>query len=346
MTDSLAHRLTVKHLRLIAAIAEYRQLSLAAAALSLTQPAASRTLSDIETLCGSTLFERHPRGMALTPAGELLARRARNVLEEIAEGADEIARHGAGRGGMVRIGAVTGGAVGYIVPMIRTLRALAPDAEVHVDVAMSRELVRDLQAMRLDFALARIPPEADPAAFDAVRASEEHVELVAGATSRFARSREVALRDLVDLDWVMQGRGAPIRMAVEDAFLAGGVTLPQRITNTASLLVTVAMLQGPDAVAPVSREVADLLTRGAGLVTLPLREAIVVAPYQLLSTRGRRLSPLAQRCHDMVAEALRGNVAGTAAGEAAPAGEIFPAGKIPAAPTTANDVAEARRRGP
>ena len=85
MSNSLAQRLTLKHLRLIAAIAEHQQLSLAAQALALTQPSASRSLGEIERLCGDAIFERRVRGMTLTPLGELMARRARNVLEEIGE---------------------------------------------------------------------------------------------------------------------------------------------------------------------------------------------------------------------------------------------------------------------
>ena len=307
MPLKLAQRLTVKHLRLIVAIADRGQLSLAAQALRLTQPAASRTLGEIELLCGDPLFERHARGMTLTPTGELIARRARNALEEIEEAAEEVGRHRSGRGGTVRIGAVTGGAVGYVVPVIRALRAIAPDAEVHVEVGMSRALIADLEALRLDFVLARLPSEADPAAFAAVPASEEQVDLLAGADSPFASRRSVRLTELLNLNWVMQARGAPIRMAIEAAILAAGARLPARVTNTSSLLVTLAMLDAPDTVAPVSREVADLLVGvgpRAGLVRLRLAERIVVAPYLLISTRGRRLSPLAQRFHDMVAEML------------------------------------------
>ena len=76
----------------------------------------------------------------------------------------------------------------------------------------------------------------------------------------------------------------------------------------AALLVTIAMLATSTAVAPVSREVADLLeavSRG-GIATLPLSERIVVAPYSLVALRNRRLSPVAQRCREMVAEALVG----------------------------------------
>jgi DNA-binding transcriptional LysR family regulator len=92
MPDSLVQQLTLRHLRLVVAIAEHRQLSLAAASLALTQPAASRSLADIERLCGDAIFERHVRGMTLTPLGELLARRARNVLEEVREAGSEVAR--------------------------------------------------------------------------------------------------------------------------------------------------------------------------------------------------------------------------------------------------------------
>ena len=308
MPSKLVQRLTVKHLRLIAAIAEHGQLSLAAQTLSLTQPAASRTLGEIETLCGGPLFERHPRGMVATPTGELLARRARNVLEEIGEAAVEVERQRSGLGGTVRIGAVTGGAVGYVVPVIRRLKDIAPAAEVHVEVGMSRALIHELESLRLDFALARIPPESDPGGFDAVRASEERVDLIAGSDSPFASRRSVRLAELLNLNWVMQARGAPIRVAIEQAITATGAALPGRVTNTSSLLVTLAMLGAPDTVAPVSREVSDLLvgigTR-PGVVRLPLAERLVLAPYLLLSLRGRALSPLARRCHEMVAAMLR-----------------------------------------
>ena len=174
---------------------------------------------------------------------------------------------------------------------------------------MSRELIRELEAMRLDFVLARLPPDSDPVAFDVVPASDEQIDLLVGADSPFASRRTLRLTELLNLNWVMQARGAPIRMAIEDKFLASGARLPARVTNTSSLLVTLAMLEAPDTVAPVSREVAGLLAGAGphpGVARLPLEERIVVAPYLLISTRGRRLSPLAQRCRDMVAGMLTG----------------------------------------
>jgi DNA-binding transcriptional LysR family regulator len=297
----IASQLHLKHLRLIAAIAEHRQVSLAADALGMTQPAASRTLAEAEARVGVPLFERHPKGMLPTNAGEGLARRARNILDELTDAADEVERLRLGRGGIVRIGTVTGAAVGYVVPAIRALKEQSPEAEVHVDVANSEELISGLLALRHDMILGRVPMRMAPAGLSMQRARGERVQIVASAGHAAAARDAVSLADLVGAEWVMQGPGAPIRRAVEDAFLNLGAPLPRNVTNTASLLMALAQLRNPVVVTPVSQEVAHLLTAGrSDLVILPVQEPILVAPYSLITLRDRRLSPVAVRCHDLL----------------------------------------------
>jgi DNA-binding transcriptional LysR family regulator len=297
----IASQLHLKHLRLIAAIAEHRQVSLAADALGMTQPAASRTLAEAEARVGVPLFERHPKGMLPTNAGEGLARRARNILDELTDAADEVERLRLGRGGIVRIGTVTGAAVGYVVPAIRALKEQSPEAEVHVDVANSEELIGGLLALRHDMILGRVPMRMAPAGLSMQRARGEQVQIVASAGHAAASQDAVSLADLVGAEWVMQGPGAPIRRAVEDAFLNLGAPLPRNVTNTASLLMALAQLRNPVVVTPVSQEVAHLLTAGrSDLLILPVQEPILVAPYSLITLRDRRLSPVAVRCHDLL----------------------------------------------
>ena len=146
MAISLASLLMMKHLRLIAAIAEHRQLSIAADALSITQPAASRTLAEAEARVGAALFERHPKGMTLTDVGESLARRARNILDELNDASDEVERLRLGSGGVVLIGAVTGAAVGYVAPAVRQMKSLAPNVDLHIEVGSSDALMAGLLA--------------------------------------------------------------------------------------------------------------------------------------------------------------------------------------------------------
>lgn len=302
----LAARLQVKHLRLIAAIAEHGQLSVAASVLSLTQPAASRALAEIEALAGARLFDRRAKGMAPTAVGAGLARRARAILDEIADAAEEVEQLRLGLGGVVRVGAVTGAAVACVVPTLRRLRALAPELELHVEVAGSAALVAGLTEARFDMVLGRLPQGLAAADFAMTPARGERVALLVSERHPAAGGRAAPLSALAGCEWVMQGPGAPVRRAVEDAFAAEGLPPPGRVTNTASLLVTLAMLREADVVAPVSAEVATLLTdRPGALTALRPRAPIEVAPYALITLRARRLSPAAARCRDMLTEALR-----------------------------------------
>jgi len=307
MAQPLASRLSLKHLRLIVAIARHGQLSLAAGVLSISQPAASRSLTEIEALVGTPLFDRNPKGMTLTPVGEGLARRARAILEELADAADEVEQLRLGRGGVVRIGAVTGAAVGHVVPVLRRLKALAPGVELHVEVATSEELVNGLMALRHDMILGRLPVGARPEDFRVERGNDEHLCIVSNSAHPALQRQDLGLSDLVGSEWVMQAAGSPIRRAIEEAFLTLGTGQPRNITNTASLLVVLAMLRDPDVVTPVSREVADLLTATSPrLCRMAIRETIRIAPYALVTLQGRRLSPVAARCHELLNEMLRG----------------------------------------
>jgi DNA-binding transcriptional LysR family regulator len=299
-------QLQIKHLALIAAIAEHRQLSLAAHSLRLSQPAASRTLAEAEERIGTALFHRHPKGMDLTPVGETLARRARNILDELGDAGDEVARLSQGRGGVVRIGAVTGAAVGYVAPAIRRLRDLVPEVELHIEVGTSEALMAGLLAMRHDMILARLPARLPPEPLAVRPARGEVIRILAHKSHAKARARNVPMSALLQDEWVMQGPGTPIRGAVEEAFLAQDLPLPRRVVNTASLLMVLAMVDGPARVTAVSDEVADLLTRGiSSMVRLDVDIAMRVAPYGLITLRDRRLSPAADRCREMLGDLVR-----------------------------------------
>ena len=288
MVEIHVHRLQPKHLNLIRSIAELGQLSLAAQELALTQPAASRMLGEIERYVGSPIFIRTPKGMEPTAVGSALARRAQNVLEEMREAAREVEAIQRGLTGKVRIGAVTGGAVGHVVPAIRALKAEASTVDIHVNVAPSGEMIRDLLSGQYDFVLGRIPAGIDARQFHVEGATMEEVEIVVHRTH---------------FPWVMQAPGTPLRQAVESVFIEEGVPIPRNIVNTTSLLVMIAMLASSNAIAPMSREVSDLLCRQTpvgDLTTLRLDTPIEVTPYHLITLSGKRLSPIAARLRELL----------------------------------------------
>lgn len=290
-------------LRLIVEIARHGQLQLASAAVSLTQPAASRMLAEIERMVGAPLFLRQPKGMEPTEIGAVMVRRARAMLREMRSMATEVQALREGHGGAVRVGAVTGPAVGYLVPAIRAIKREAPDVEITVDVLPSRDLLRQLTVGEMDFALARVLPEFDSREFDIHPMRDEKVAMLVRAGHPLARAPRVTFTELTDYEWIMQERGAPIREATLDAFGAVGLAEPENIVNSPSLLLMIAYLSKSDAIAGMSEEVAQLLTQppvGASFAVLTLPREVRVSPYYMLSLKRRPLSPVAARLRELV----------------------------------------------
>ena len=153
----LSNRLQIRDFRLVRAIAETGQLALAAEQLGITQPAASRMLAAIERTIGTSVFQRHPKGMTVTPMGEILARNAITLLNGMEQTAREVEAVGGGRSGTIRVGSVTGGAVAHVVPAIQRLKRDATRADIHIDVAPSDVLIDGLLGGDFDFVLSRIP---------------------------------------------------------------------------------------------------------------------------------------------------------------------------------------------
>ncbi len=95
--------LEVRHLKLVAAVAEEGTITRAANRLHLTQSALSHQLHDAEEQLGTTLFERTSKKMKLTGAGERVLLSARTVLEELNRVERDIESHVTAIRGKVRL---------------------------------------------------------------------------------------------------------------------------------------------------------------------------------------------------------------------------------------------------
>lgn len=293
----IARKLKQQHLRLILRISETGKLQTAADDLAMSQPAASRILADIETEVQSPLFERTPKGMITTPIGKSFERHARLIITNFESLSSEVRNLNAGDAGKVRIGSVTGPAVGNLVPTVQQIRANAPELEITIEVGPSTELVRGLEEGLFDFVIARLPPEYNVRNFRIFPARNETVSLLVKGDHPLSSRKKLRLHDLSSFDWVIQERGSPIRKAVEDAFLQDQVALPEKVINSSSLLIALSMLATSDIIAPQTNEVAQILSGpalNAKIVSLDLAETIHVSPYFVIKNRGAQLSPAAQ----------------------------------------------------
>jgi DNA-binding transcriptional LysR family regulator len=302
-TDQFLRRgLKLTHLRLLAQITETGQLSLAAARLGITQPAASRLLAEVEQIVGQKVHERSGRGIWLLPAGEALARRARRVQIEMDEADRELTTIRQGGLGHVRIGAVTAPALDLVLPALRAARISHPSLTVEVEVLPSAELCAMLMAGQLDIVLGRLPDGQDRQLLDFRRIRPEPVALIVRRGHRLLTGGDPTLAALTDYDWVMPGAESPIGRAVGDRLTALGFDLARVRVTTASFLFTLALVRTSNAIAPLARAVADSFAQGedAAFGVLPVDLGIVVPVFGLVTRRGTDPTPATARMVELI----------------------------------------------
>ncbi|KQS84762.1 MULTISPECIES: LysR family transcriptional regulator [unclassified Rhizobium] len=296
--------LKMSHLQLILAIEDHGQISAAAESLSISQPAASRMLGEVEAILKAPLCARVARGVELTQYGRALARRARTVFLELRETAREINELRTGSGGSVSLGSVTGPAINLAVPAIRQVSTAYPGIEISIQIENSNVLVRELQSARHDFVIGRIPDDMDPRQFNLIEIGEEDVCLIVREGHPLLEKGIVTAADLPGYDWVFQPSGTLLRRAVEDSFLSAGTPLPATIINTSSIILTISIVRNTNAIAPVARDVAALVAGKGGqsgeIRILPTDFNIKIRPYSLITARGRALPPSAKLLYDLI----------------------------------------------
>jgi len=150
-------QMTLRQLRYFDALARHSHFGRAAAACSISQPALSMQIKELEDALGAVLIERGARQVRLTKVGEEAALRARDILRAVDELGD-FARASHDRlAGRLRIGMIPTIAP-YLLPAVMSnLTRLHPELDIHVREALTSKLIQELAEGRLDAAIVALP---------------------------------------------------------------------------------------------------------------------------------------------------------------------------------------------
>jgi LysR family transcriptional regulator, pca operon transcriptional activator len=155
----LHHHLKLRMLRAIDAIDRHQSLLKASRALSVTQPALTRTLQDIESVLGGRVFDRHARGVKLTPFGEIACAAARRILSEVQRLDHNLDQFLAGEARAVSLGATAPAAAGIFPGLYELLKDRAPDIRVELTQGRTEDLLPLLREGAIEMIVGRLPPQ-------------------------------------------------------------------------------------------------------------------------------------------------------------------------------------------
>jgi DNA-binding transcriptional LysR family regulator len=145
--------LDVTRLRVIEALARLGSVTAAAKELHYTQPTVSHHLARLEAETGAQLVQRAGRGIRLTPAGDLLALRAAEILGRIDAADAELSAHVGLSAGRVRVASFSS-VVGWLIPRaVAALTAKHPGLQVGLTGAQPPEALELLRTGKIDVAI-------------------------------------------------------------------------------------------------------------------------------------------------------------------------------------------------
>lgn len=255
-------------LALFVRAAEMRNLTRAAEASLITVPAASRRLALLEHQFKAQLFERHSRGLDLTPAGERLLRLAREVIASVHHMRAEMGNYARGGQTVLRVQGNTSAMTQFLPGDIARFQAERSDARVVLEECWSEGAVRGVRSGEIDLGVVMEGVECSslwlaPYRSDQLAAVLREDDPQAG--------REISFADLLERDLVG---------------LEGGSTLTQLLASQAARMTQpIALRVQVRSFEAVCRAVEARL----GIGVLPLRAARSFAPAMRL-----RVVPLAE----------------------------------------------------
>jgi DNA-binding transcriptional LysR family regulator len=177
----------VAALRTVLAVAEAGSVTGAAARLHCVPSAVTARLRALEAELGQPLFVRRPRGMAPTPAGEVLLGYARSAVRLMEEAARAVAPEAEPRG-TLRVGATDTTATVHLPAVFARYHEAHPQVALALRSAITSDLLAEVRAHRLDCAIVNTVPREPVFRCDRIRTERLVLATARAMTDPFARS--------------------------------------------------------------------------------------------------------------------------------------------------------------
>jgi LysR family transcriptional regulator, hydrogen peroxide-inducible genes activator len=232
--------ITLKQLRYLSALAVHRHFGRAAEACSVTQPALSMQIRDLERQLGVQLVERRPGDVVLTDIGVEVAERGHQVLAEVRDLVDFARHRSSVLTGRLILGVIPTLAP-YVLPrVLSTIQRSYPDLQIELRETQTRVLLDELARGELDAVMLALPL-VDPD-IETMELFQDPFLLAVPATDMRLNTSQVLPRDIEHDRLILLEEGHCLRDQAL-AFCAnarGGGTMGLGATSLATVMQMVA----------------------------------------------------------------------------------------------------------
>jgi len=300
MTANALPDFNSRQLRAVLAVAEYRSFIAAAAFLKISQPALTRTIKQVETALGVSLFSRTTRQVATTPAGKEFAALAERLLNDLKIGVGSIRKHHDHQRGQIIVSSVLALTGATLPALIVAYSRQFPGIDIHLREGIQSNVLDDVRSGVADFGIGYV--DGLPKSFVGQTFGAETYHVVIPSKSSWTRIAKIDMRTLKEAIFVSYPVDSRTRYIVDSAAAAAGfapryaVTVNRHATLMSLVRHGIGVAIVPASECPQSNE-RDLTSR-------PLAGA-KFSRLGVLRLRERELSPTAESFLAIVKEWIR-----------------------------------------
>ncbi len=292
-------RVTLRDLQVLLAVAQFGSMAKAASHLSITQPAVSQAIGNLERAFSARLIDRGPHGAVLTNYGEAIQRRGMEVFDVLKQGSRDIQYLSDAGAGDVWIGANEVLLGGFVPAVVERLADQHPNVAIHAVTANTSEF--DFEKLRdrsFDLMLGRMMPQIDND-LSVEPLFEEGLSVVVAERSPWARKRKVTLAELMEAPWIFAERDNVVRSEISKVFAAHGLDAPRANVVSASMHLRLALLSTGKYVSTIPNSFIRYGVERWSLKVLPIDLGLRL-PVGIFTLKNRSLSPVALKFIDNV----------------------------------------------
>jgi LysR family transcriptional regulator, low CO2-responsive transcriptional regulator len=279
---------TLRQMRVFAAVARNLSFTRAARELHLTQPAVSQQVKLLEEEVGLPLFEQIGRRVHLAPAGAELLRYTDQAMELLRQASESLAAMRGLKRGVLKLGAVS--TAKYFAPsLLSAFTPAYPEVTIKFEVGNREEIIQQLAANEIDLVIMGRPPrELDTVA----EAFAKHpLVIIASPSHPLARKRRIRLDQLASEGFLIREEGSGTRASMERVF--GEREVPFRVSMEVSSNETIKQATMANmGISFISSHTVGLELAAGKLVILDVVGLPIIRDWYVIHLRDKVLAPI------------------------------------------------------
>ncbi|WP_168991479.1 LysR substrate-binding domain-containing protein [Paraburkholderia sp. UYCP14C] len=276
-------KLRIRDLETLDWLGRYRSFARTAEQASITQPALSKWLRELEDTLGLPLFERTSRRVATTAYGDAMLECVARILTDLRTVQPAFDALKRGTSLPLKVGMLPYISMRLLPGVIEHLARVAPTQQINYTENTLDYLLPLLQRRELDMLVCRLEPAALTAGFTVTELYSQEIVIVAPKDHPLHRRSRLTWRDAATYPWIMPSIGSPMRTALEVEFATAGVATPRVLMESTSHLTNCAVARRVPCLfvsTPLRRGETDLNDE---LKQLPLKLSSAVQRIGVLS---------------------------------------------------------------